>query len=89
MTDESPWLDDAEMAAWLAFLEVSHRLDRAIEQQLRRDAGLSHAQYEVLARLDAPRFRRLIQQNPFFATHVMKVLVDRVRRIDRVRATKS
>jgi len=50
--DESPWLDDAEMAAWLAFLEVSHRLDRAIEQQLRRDAGLSHAQYEVLARLD-------------------------------------
>ena len=52
MTGESPWLDDAEMAAWLAFLEVSHRLDRAIEQQLRRDAGLSHAQYEVLARLD-------------------------------------
>jgi DNA-binding MarR family transcriptional regulator len=41
------------MAAWLAFLEVSHRLDRVIEQQLRRDAGLSHAQYEVLARLDA------------------------------------
>jgi DNA-binding MarR family transcriptional regulator len=53
VTDESPWLDDAETAAWLAFLEVSHRLDRAIEQQLRRDAGLSHAQYEVLARLDA------------------------------------
>ena len=52
MKDESPWLDDAEMAAWLAFLEVSHRLDRAIEQQLRRDAGLSHAQYEVLARLN-------------------------------------
>ena len=51
MADGAPWLDDAEMAAWLAFLEVSHRLDRAIEQQLRRDAGLSHAQYEVLARL--------------------------------------
>ena len=41
------------MAAWLAFVEVSHRLDRAIEQQLRRDAGLSHAQYEILSRLDA------------------------------------
>ena len=39
------------MAAWLAFLEVSHRLDRVIEQQLRRDAGLSHAQYEILSRL--------------------------------------
>jgi DNA-binding MarR family transcriptional regulator len=41
------------MAAWLAFLEVSHRLDRAIEQQLRRDVGLSHAQYEILTRLEA------------------------------------
>ena len=52
MKDESPWLDDAEMAAWLAFLEVSHRLDRVIEQQLRQDAGLSHAQYEILSRLE-------------------------------------
>jgi CRP-like cAMP-binding protein len=43
----------------------------------------------TLARLDAQRFRRLIQQNPFFATHVMKVLVDRVRRIDKVRAMKG
>ena len=47
------WLDPAEMAAWLAFLEVSHLLDRAIEQQLRQDAGLSHAQYEILNRLAA------------------------------------
>ena len=47
------WLDPDEMAAWLAFLEVSHRLDRVIEQQLRRDAGLSHAQYEILSRLEA------------------------------------
>ncbi|HEY9244094.1 MAG TPA: MarR family transcriptional regulator [Streptosporangiaceae bacterium] len=47
------WLDPGEMAAWLAFLEVSHRLDRVIEQQLRRDAGLSHAQYEVLSRLES------------------------------------
>jgi DNA-binding MarR family transcriptional regulator len=41
------------MAAWLAFLEVSHRLDRAIEQQLKRDADLSHAQYEILSRLES------------------------------------
>ena len=51
MADEPAWLDDAEMAAWLAFLEVSHRLDRAIERQLRADAGLSHPQYEILSRL--------------------------------------
>ena len=39
------------MAAWLAFLEVSHRLGRVIEQQLKTDAGLSHPQYEILSRL--------------------------------------
>jgi DNA-binding MarR family transcriptional regulator len=47
------------MAAWLAFLEVSHRLDRVIEQQLRRDAGLSHAQYEILSRLESAPAGRL------------------------------
>jgi DNA-binding MarR family transcriptional regulator len=51
--DSAPWLNQAEMAAWLAFLEVSHLLDRAIEQQLRQDAGISHAQFEVLNRLAA------------------------------------
>jgi DNA-binding MarR family transcriptional regulator len=59
VTDGAPWLDDAEMAAWLAFLEVSHRLDRAVEQQLRRDANLSHAQYEVLSRLESAPGGRL------------------------------
>ena len=47
------------MAAWLAFLEVSHLLERAIEQQLRQDAGLSHAQYEILSRLEAADGGRL------------------------------
>jgi len=53
------WLDPAEMKAWLAFLEVSHLLERAIEQQLRQDAGLSHAQYEILSRLEAAAGGRL------------------------------
>ena len=47
------------MVAWLAFLEVSHRLDRVIEQQLRQDAGLSHAQYEILSRLESAPGGRL------------------------------
>jgi DNA-binding MarR family transcriptional regulator len=51
--DPEHWLGPAEMAAWLAFLEVSHLLDRKIEQQLKRDAGVSHAQYEILSRLEA------------------------------------
>jgi DNA-binding MarR family transcriptional regulator len=53
VADEPAWLDEREMAAWLAFLEVSHRLDRVIEQQLKADAGLSHPQYEVLSRLES------------------------------------
>ncbi len=47
------------MAAWLGFLEVSQLLDRAIEQQLRDDAGISHAQFEVLNRLAAAGAGRL------------------------------
>lgn len=53
MDGSVPWLNQPEVAAWLAFLEVSHLLDRAIEQQLRQDAGISHAQFEVLNRLAA------------------------------------
>ena len=32
-----------------------------------------------LARIDRARFNYLIQQNPFFAVHVMRVLVERLR----------
>ena len=39
-----------------------------------------------LAKIDAPRFQRLIQQNPFFATHVMKILVDRIRHMNQLLA---
>lgn len=35
-----------------------------------------------LARIDQRRFQYLIQQNPFFATHVMKVLVERLRHMN-------
>ncbi|TAL02057.1 MAG: cyclic nucleotide-binding domain-containing protein [Verrucomicrobia bacterium] len=37
-----------------------------------------------LAKLDERRFQRLVQQNPFFATHVMKVLVDRLRQMNQL-----
>jgi len=35
-----------------------------------------------LARVDSKRFNFLVQQTPFFALHVMKVLADRVRRMN-------
>jgi len=39
-----------------------------------------------LARIDLRRFHFLVQQTPFFATHVMKVLVERVRKLSRLMA---
>jgi CRP-like cAMP-binding protein len=35
-----------------------------------------------LARIDRARFHYLVQQNPFFATHVMRVLVERLRHMN-------
>lgn len=40
-----------------------------------------------LARVDERRFNFIIRQNPFFAKHVMKVLVDRLRQMNRIHAT--
>ncbi|OPC78357.1 MarR family transcriptional regulator [Embleya scabrispora] len=52
---EPRWLDDLEMAAWTSFVEAGHRVDRALERQLKDEAGLSHPQYEILVHLaDAP-----------------------------------
>jgi DNA-binding MarR family transcriptional regulator len=47
------WLNEAEMQAWLNFLGAGAVLDRRLDQQLKRDTGLSHAQYDVLAKLSA------------------------------------
>ena len=37
-----------------------------------------------LAKIDQRRFLHLIQLNPFFATHVMKVLADRLRQMNQL-----
>jgi CRP-like cAMP-binding protein len=44
-----------------------------------RSADVVAVETSKLAKVDQRRFQRLIQQNPFFATHVMKELVARVR----------
>ncbi|MER7765130.1 MarR family transcriptional regulator [Streptomyces sp. NPDC097619] len=50
---ETRWLDDGEMRAWKAFLAAGALLNRRLDQQLKEDSGLSHAQYEILVRLSA------------------------------------
>jgi DNA-binding MarR family transcriptional regulator len=49
------WLSDTELRAWILLVSVCELLPAALDSQLRRDAGLSHYEYFVLARLsDAP-----------------------------------
>jgi len=50
---EPRWLDQGEQRAWQDFLEAGSIVHRLVEQQLKDEAGLSHPQWEVLARLSA------------------------------------
>ncbi|MFF0489718.1 MarR family winged helix-turn-helix transcriptional regulator [Nocardia sp. NPDC003482] len=53
------WLSETERRAWLAFLAAAGLLDRRLDQQLERDAGLSHLQYAILVELVAAPEHRL------------------------------
>lgn len=53
--DDAPWLSPAEMRAWLRLQAVVELLPGVLDGQLRRDAGLSHYEYLLLAMLsEAP-----------------------------------
>jgi DNA-binding MarR family transcriptional regulator len=52
---ESRWLDAEERHTWRALAGTLVRLPAALDAQLRRDAGISHFEYQVLALLsEAP-----------------------------------
>lgn len=52
------WLTDDELQAWVRLVAVVELLPGSLEQQLRRDSGLSHFEYFVMAMLsEAPRRR--------------------------------
>ena len=50
---EPRWLNETEMQAWLRVLRLVMLLPGALDTQLRRDAGLTHASYMILATLSA------------------------------------
>ncbi|RSD20854.1 MarR family winged helix-turn-helix transcriptional regulator [Amycolatopsis eburnea] len=52
-------LNTQEKRAWNAFRSTFTLLHQRMDQQLKRDAGLSHLQYEILARLGAAPDREL------------------------------
>lgn len=58
---ETRWLNEDELAAWVRLIAVVEWLPGVLDAQLRRDAGLTHFEYYVLAMLsEAPdRTRRM------------------------------
>ena len=57
--DVVPWLDSEEVEVWLSLVGVLIRLPAALDAQLRRDAGLSHFEYQILAALSTAETRTL------------------------------
>ncbi|MFF4353135.1 MarR family winged helix-turn-helix transcriptional regulator [Streptomyces sp. NPDC001530] len=47
------WLDTEERRAWLAYVEFSTLLSDYLNRQLRKDAGMTHADYTLLAHLSS------------------------------------
>jgi CRP-like cAMP-binding protein len=58
--------------------------EMALIDQSPRGATVVARESSRLAKIDQRRFHYLIQQNPFFATHVMKVLADRLRQMNQL-----
>lgn len=79
------WLDDEEQAAWRALLAFVARLDDDLDRQLRRDAGMPHAYYQVLAMLsEAPgrtlrmsRLARVTLSSPSRLSHAVARLEEK------------
>lgn len=53
------WLTPDEQRVWRSHLEAVRVLLEAVDAQLQRDSGLSHADYEILVRLSEAPGRRL------------------------------
>ncbi|MFC8502323.1 MarR family winged helix-turn-helix transcriptional regulator [Pedococcus sp. NPDC057267] len=51
MADTPPRLDDVQLEAYFALMEVAGLLRHAVEQQLREAGDLSYVQFQLLARL--------------------------------------
>jgi len=63
--------------------------EMALVDNSRRGATVVASVPSKLAKVDQRRFQRLIQINPFFATHVMKELVVRLRQMNQLLAAKN
>lgn len=59
VTEETRWLDAEEHDAWIRLVAVTLLLPSSLDNQLQRDAGLTHFGYLVLAMLSESEGRTL------------------------------
>ena len=79
------WLDGTQLSAWVRLAAVLELLPGVLDSQLRRDAGLTHFEYYVLAMLSEATDRTLrmtslaLQTNATLPrlSHVVRRLEDR------------
>ena len=51
--EQPRWLNDTEMEAWMNLAQLLMLLPTALDRQLREDAGIPHAYYQILVALSA------------------------------------
>lgn len=56
---DTPWLDRRQLRAWIRLVGLLELLPGVLDVQLRRDAGVTHFEYYVLAMLSEARDRTL------------------------------
>lgn len=84
MTDDVPWLDRGELAAWISFSAMTQTLQAALDAQLKRDAGLNQFEYYVMAALsEAPDRRMRMSQLAVFSQGSLSRLSHAVSRLER------
>ncbi|MEU8929154.1 MarR family transcriptional regulator [Streptomyces sp. NPDC048409] len=59
MTATPRWLNPEERRAWLAYVQFSTHLSDLLNRRLRRDAGVTHADYTLLVHLSSAEDRGL------------------------------
>jgi DNA-binding MarR family transcriptional regulator len=84
MDDGVRWLDEDELATWMALAAVIVKLPGVLDYQLQRDSDLTHFEYVVLAGLsESPDRSRRMSDLAGFANGSLSRLSHVVKRLER------
>jgi DNA-binding MarR family transcriptional regulator len=84
MDDGVRWLDEDELATWMALAAVIVKLPGVLDYQLQRDSDLTHFEYLVLAGLsESPDRSRRMSDLAGFANGSLSRLSHVVKRLER------